>query len=66
MYANNSTGGWRCRVKVRARQRAADLAYWHAPGGGYVKRRKRDLANERERILGQLDQLAQEASSAES
>lgn len=72
-------GRWECRVKReaynstrttdperRARVCEQHRGYWHRPDGGYVQRRRRDLAASRERILEQLDQLAQEAASAES
>lgn len=61
MYRNNSSGGWRCRVKVRARQNPADLAYWHRADGGYIVRRKRDLARQRSDVLERLTQLREAA-----
>lgn len=72
-------GRWECRVKREvynrtrstdpersARVRAQGRDYWHRPGGGYFQERRRDLAGQRALILEQLDQLAQEAASAES
>jgi hypothetical protein len=56
-------GYWRCRVKVRERQRAADLAYWHRADGGYIRRRKRHLAGQRTEIEGRLRHLQEEAGS---
>jgi len=62
MYRNNSNGGWRCRVKVRDRQRGPDLVYYHS--GGWVKRRRRDLAGQRAHIIERLSQLKQEAEDS--
>lgn len=67
-------GLWRCAVRKREVQRERDYAarkssnhrYWHKPGGGYVRRRRRELADQRAEVLDRLDQLAQEATSAES
>lgn len=68
-------GGWECRVKRAAHNRtrttnparrqrvlAQRRGYWYRPDGGYVKRRRQDLAAQRTQILEQLDQLAQEAT----
>lgn len=59
MYANNSRGGWRCRVKVRERQRGPNLDYYHR--AGYLRERKRKLAGQRTQILERLAELKQEA-----
>jgi hypothetical protein len=61
MYPNGANR-WRCRVKVRARQRPADLAYYHRAGGGYVKRRLRMLGAQRDHIIDQLNELREGAS----
>lgn len=61
MYANNSNGGWRCRVKVRARQNPAQRIYYHRADGGYIRRRRRHLAEQRAQILERLSELEQEA-----
>jgi len=61
MYRNNSNGGWRCRVKVRARQNPAQRIYYHRADGGYVKQRRRTLAKQRAGIIDKLTQLEQEA-----
>lgn len=62
-------GYWRCGV---ARQQAdskdkkgRQLRYWHKANGGYIRRRKRDLAAERVQLLARLDNLEQEALRAE-
>lgn len=47
----------------RARVLAQNHKYWYRVEGGYVKERRRDLAAARERVLEQLDQLAQEAEA---
>lgn len=57
MYRNNSVGGWRCRIKVRARQRVSDLEYWHRADGGYIRSRKRELAKQRAEVVERLNQL---------
>lgn len=62
-------GMWRCRIKRNEQDRARDprrrrqrqLAYWHRADGGYIVRRKRDLARQREQIVNQLAQLEREA-----
>lgn len=60
---DRSSGGlWRCSVK----KREVNLRDWHGPNGGYVRRRRKQLAAQRQRILEQLDQLAQEATNVES
>jgi hypothetical protein len=61
-------------VTKRERQRAIDRArrdvknerqrdYYHAADGGYIVRRRRELAAERTRILDQLKQLEREAEA---
>ena len=69
-------GRWICAVRKRAlnreyheRHRETRLAArqekqlerWHAPGGGYVQRRRRTLAAQRSMILARLDTLREEA-----
>jgi elongation factor P hydroxylase len=41
-----------------ARRRQAQLSYWHKPDGGYIRRRKRELAAERREILRLLEEDA--------
>lgn len=62
MYRNNSDGGWRCRVKVRERQRAADLDYWHKAWGGYAVRRRRHLRQQRAHVEARLTELDKEGT----
>lgn len=62
MYRNNSVGGWRCAVKVRARQNPKDREYWHRADGGYIRRRRRVLAEQRAEVLSRLAQLEEEAT----
>jgi hypothetical protein len=59
MYPNNSRGGWRCRVKVRERQNAAEgtIEYW-------VKRRRRHLGKQRVRLEAELERLHEEMDVA--
>lgn len=63
-------GYWRCRVAQRERdrlraahpnRRASKLRYWHKHEGGYIRRRRRELAAERADIQAQLRQLDMEA-----
>lgn len=70
-------GFWKCAEKGRAYVRARyahDVAYrqekleraarnYHKPDGGYIRRRRRELAAQRGLILAQLTQLDQEATS---
>lgn len=53
-----SNGGWRCVIREREKQ----LRYWHKPGGGYIVRRKRDLAQQRSDITERLNRLREEAT----
>lgn len=67
-------GFWKCAAKGVAYQRdryASDPSYrgraiarhrrnWHRPDGGYVQRRRRQLAAQRAQILDQLAQLREE------
>ena len=55
MYPNNSVGGWRCRVKVRARQNPAQRDYYMRRG--WKVKRIWDLKAARERVLARLDDL---------
>lgn len=66
MYPNNSVGGWRCNVKVRARQNPPNRVYYHRADGGYVKRRRHQLAARRAAIIDALEKLEQEAVTLES
>jgi hypothetical protein len=49
------------REKVRERQRR----YWHRPKGGWLKRRKRDLAAQCGRVERDLRLLAEEREKLE-
>ena len=67
---DRKTGGlWRCAVRKREVQKAAgydtvrQFRYWHAPGGGYITRRRRHLRAQREQILDRLAQLEREADA---
>ena len=64
-------GYWTCAVKRReharrmyAKSRDQKLArqrgYYHSPEGGWLVRRRRDLAGERARILARLAELKED------
>jgi hypothetical protein len=57
-------GWWSCRhAFVRTRNRIAnDRRYWHKKDGGYIKSRKRRLAEQRTRIVAKLKELEQHDS----
>jgi hypothetical protein len=68
-------GFWRCAVKDRETRRRyyADPVFretklarqrdeHHQPNGGWLRRRRRDLRKQRERITEQLSQLEREAT----
>jgi hypothetical protein len=60
-------GFWKCRVKDHERHRSPEyrcrnLERWHQPGGGYVQRRRRHLAVQREAVTLALAELEQEAA----
>jgi hypothetical protein len=69
---DRTAGGlWRCRIRRnevtaagRDRHRAAirerQLAAWHAPEGGWLRRRLRRLTQQRTQILTKLDQLRED------
>jgi hypothetical protein len=60
-----SGGYWRCPVGVRRDNQGSvrQLAYWHKSGGGYIKRRRRDLATQRAAVTVRLMELEQEAAA---
>ncbi len=67
-----SAGGfWRCHIKRRekslrwrnanlAKAREDEMRWYHAPNGGWYRRRKRDLAAQRDVALQQLDFIQQQ------
>ena len=61
MLRNNSHGGWRCRVKVRERQRVDERTFDYR-----IRRRKRDLRALRADTLARLMELEREGTFAES
>lgn len=66
----NGTIRWRCqrsraatyaryllKPKTKPKRRATNNVYWHRADGGYIKRRKRHLKSQRQRLLHQLEVL---------
>lgn len=65
--ARYTAGGfWRCPERHNALRRgnpkrlATANAYWHRADGGYIRRRRRQLAERRTQILDQLATLREE------
>jgi hypothetical protein len=51
---------WDQQPQNRGRVRERKLRYWHKPGGGYIRRRKRDLAAQRADVTARLLDLRQQ------
>lgn len=64
-----SGGYWSCAVRRAASdakgRKERQLRYWHKANGGYIVRRRRQLASAREAVTEQLRQLDMEARLAE-
>jgi hypothetical protein len=57
---------WDQQPENRERVRQRQLKYWHRADGGWLKRRTRDLAAQRERVLRDLELLGQERKAIEA
>jgi hypothetical protein len=57
---------WDQQPDNRERKRKRQREYWHRAGGGYIRRRKRDLSAQRGRVEGDLRLLERERKAIEA
>jgi hypothetical protein len=57
---------WDQQPENRDRKRSRPREHWHRADGGYIKRRERDLAAQRERVLRDRRLLEQERKAIEA